>query len=202
MLYLNTLENRDTDETKHKFTICHEKVAGIPNLVELAPSKELLRQWESQELAWEKFREQFMAELRQEFSKGNKSRLKGLTTFSLENDVTLYSPEPPGEQTYRAVLGEVVNRIWERAKRTERVIELARESLVTSDLDAESQQMMEKFAADCEFFAPKYTPPKPRSCLICEHLDTEVYACPKIEEVVIVYDWTDPLWTRNSQQQG
>jgi myosin heavy subunit len=136
MLYLNALENQATNQTGEEFTLCHE---GLRNLVELVPSKQLLRQWESKEIDWEEFRERFKAELRDEYSKeskGEKSRLKGLTTYSLENDVILYSPEPPGEQTYRAVLGEVVNIIWQREQRTERVIDLSLTVVTEQELKA------------------------------------------------------------------
>ena len=113
MLYLNSLENRAASETKNQYAICYESVPGMTNIVELTPSKELLRQWESKIIDWEEFRKGFTAELREEYSKGDKSRLKGLTKYSLENNVTLHSPEPSGEQTYRAILAEVINLIWQ-----------------------------------------------------------------------------------------
>ena len=104
----------------------HEKIPAMQNITELAPSKELLAQWESKEIDWEKFRKQFTDEMRAEY-RNEASRLKGLTKYSLENDVTLHSPEPSGEQTYRAILEEIVNNIWKREGRTDRVINLAAE---------------------------------------------------------------------------
>ena len=96
----------------------------MPNLPELVPSKELFARWESGAIGWEEFREGFTKEMRTEF-KGAKSKLKGLTDYSLANDVTLLSPEPSGEQTYRAILEEIINQIWEREGVTDRVINLA-----------------------------------------------------------------------------
>jgi hypothetical protein len=40
MLYLNTLENQATNQTEEVFTLCHE---GLRNLVELVPSNTISR---------------------------------------------------------------------------------------------------------------------------------------------------------------
>jgi hypothetical protein len=45
----------------------------------------------------------------------------------LENDVTLLSPEPSGEQTYRAILEEIINKIWQKEGVPNQVINLAQE---------------------------------------------------------------------------
>ena len=119
MLYLNSFENVAASTTEQKYVI-----SPMPNLPELVPSKELLAQWESGAIGWEEFREGFTKEMRDEF-KGAKSKLKGLTEYSLENDVTLLSPEPSGEQTYRAILEEIINQIWEKKGLTDYVINLA-----------------------------------------------------------------------------
>ena len=119
MLYLNSFENAAASTTEQKYVI-----SPMPNLPELVPSKELLARWKSGAIGWEEFREGFTKEMRTEF-KGAKSKLKGLTDYSLANDVTLLSPEPSGEQTYRAILEEIINQIWEREGVTDRVINLA-----------------------------------------------------------------------------
>ena len=142
MLYLNSIENVEASPTEKKYAICHEEVPSMSNIPELAPSRELLAQWQSQEISWEKFYEEFMEEMRTEYLNGEMSRLKGLANYSLENDVTLHSPEPNGEQTYRTILEGIINVIWESAERTERVINLARESVEESRLiQADPQQI-------------------------------------------------------------
>jgi uncharacterized protein YeaO (DUF488 family) len=125
MLYLNSIENTEASPTEKKYAICHEEVPSMPNIPELAPSKELLAQWESKEIDWEEFHGQFWTEMRAEYRNGS-SRLRGLTEYGLENAVTLHSPEPSGGQTYRAILEEIINLIWENEGRTDRVINLAR----------------------------------------------------------------------------
>ena len=121
MLYLNSFENAAAIKTEEGYVI-----SPMPNITELVPSKELLAQWQSKKISWEEFREGFIEEMQAEF-KGDKSRLKGLAKHSLENDVTLLSPEPSGEQTYRAILEEIINKIWKKEGRTDHVINLAQE---------------------------------------------------------------------------
>ena len=193
MLYLNSLENQAASKTKNQYAICYESVPGMTNIVELTPSKELLRQWESKIIDWEEFRKRFTAELREEYSKGDKSRLKGLTKYSLENDVTLHSPEPPGEQTYRAILAEVINLIWQRLERTEQVIDLAYE-LVDERLTEADLHQMEEIAANCKSFTPTYPSSPQKSCRVCQHLDQKVFLCPETKRVVIDYKWIEPIW--------
>ena len=135
MLYLNSFENAAAIKTEEGYVI-----SPMPNITELVPSKELLAQWQSKKISWEEFREGFIEEMQAEF-KGDKSRLKGLAKHSLENDVTLLSPEPSGEQTYRAILEEIINKIWKKEGRTDHVINLAQEP---SELQKEIAEKDEK----------------------------------------------------------
>ena len=129
MLYLNSIENAEASPAGKKYAICHEEVPSMLHIPELAPSRGLLAQWESQEISWEEFRELFFEEMRTEYSNGEMSRLKGLQKYCLDNDVTLHSPEPSGEQTYRAILEGIINAIWKSEGRTDRVINLAQEPI-------------------------------------------------------------------------
>jgi uncharacterized protein YeaO (DUF488 family)/uncharacterized coiled-coil protein SlyX len=141
MLYLNSIENVEASPTEKKYAICHEEIPSMLNIPELAPSSELLARWQSQEISWEEFREQFFEEMRTEYSNGEMSRLKGLKKYCLENDVTLHSPEPSGEQAYRTILEGIINAIWKSEGRTDRVINLAREPIEESQLiEGDSQQ--------------------------------------------------------------
>ena len=197
MLYLDSLVSSSGTETAHRYAICHEKVPNMPNIVELAPSETLLDRWQSGAIGWEEFRQHFTEEMRAEYLKGDKSRLKGLAQYSLENDVTLYSPEPPGEQTYRAILGGIVSGIIKQRGVTEGVIDLARESTAEAHLTEQSIQKMAEIAADCEFFAAPSDALRQRSCQICEHLDKQIYVCSKLKKVVIEYEWAEPVWNGN-----
>ena len=67
--------------------------------------------------------------MRAEYRKDEKSRLKRLAKYSLEHDVTLHSPEPSGEQTYRSILEGIINAIWKSEGRTDRVINLAQKPI-------------------------------------------------------------------------
>ena len=142
MLYLDSFENAEASKTDWKFAIC-AICPSMPNIMELVPSKELLAQWQSKEISWEEFHGQFFDEMRDEYSKGEESRLKKLAEYSLENDVALYSPEPSDEHTYRAILEDIINLIWESAERPERVINLAREPVDASQLTEIDQGQME-----------------------------------------------------------
>lgn len=126
MLYLNSIENAEASPTEKKYTICHEEVPPMRNIPELAPSMELLAQWESKEISWEIFRKKFIEEMKTEYLNGEMSRLKGLAKYALANDVTLHSPEPSGERTYRSILEGIINQIWESQGLTKHVINLAR----------------------------------------------------------------------------
>ena len=131
MLYLNSIENAEASPTERKYAICHEEVPLMPNIPELAPSRELLAQWQSNTIDWEEFRERFTDEMRAAYRK-EESRLKGLIKYSLENDVTLHSPEPSGEQTYRAILEGIINVICKSQGQTGHVINLASEPIEDS----------------------------------------------------------------------
>lgn len=69
MLYLNSVENATASKTDKKYAICYEKIPAMQNIAGLAPSKELLAQWESKEIGWKEFRKNFMAEMRVECRK-------------------------------------------------------------------------------------------------------------------------------------
>lgn len=192
MLYLNSVENAAASKTEKKYAICHEKIPAMQNITELAPSKELLAQWESKEIDWEEFREQFTDEMRAQYRNGE-SRLKKLIKYSLENDVTLHSPEPSGEQTYRVILEEIVNNIWKREGRTDRVINLAWEPAEALHLTEADQEQMEQIAVKCEFFSPMQPDNQSKTCRHCTHLDQKIYMCPMTNQVVVHYEWTTPL---------
>ena len=164
----------------------------MQNITELAPSKQLLTQWESKEIGWEEFRRNFMAELRAEY-RTEESQLKTSIQYSLENDITLHSPESSGEQTYRAILEELINQIWQGEGRTNRVINLVGESIETFHLTSENQRQMKQIAAKCEFFSPMRSANRSRTCQHCNHLDQQVYMCPRTNRVVIHYEWTTPV---------
>ena len=192
MLYLNSIENAEDSPTEQKYAICHEEVSSMLNIPELAPSRELLTQWQSSTIAWEEFREQFTDEIRAEYRK-EESQLKKLIKYSLENDVTLHSPEPNGERTYRAILEEIVNNIWQEEGRANRVINIAGEPVEALHLTAENQEQMKQIATKCEFFSPTQPHSQPQTCQHCEHLDQQVYMCPTTNRVVIHYEWTPPI---------
>ncbi len=192
MLYLNSVENAAASKTDKKYAICYEKIPAMQNITELAPSKELLTQWRSREIGWEEFRKNFMAEMRAEYRK-EESKLKHLIQYSLENDITLHSPEPSGEQTYRAILEELINEIWQGEGRTDRVINLVGESVEAFYLTAANHEQMKQIATKCEFFLPMQSRSWARTCLHCDHLDQQVYICPRTNRVVIHYEWTTPV---------
>ena len=198
MLYLNSIENAAASKTDKKYAICYEKIPTMQNITELAPSKELLTQWGSREIGWEEFRENFMAEMRAEYRK-EESRLKHLIQYSLENNITLHSPEPSGEQTYRAILEELINEIWQGEGRTDRVINLVGESVEVFHLTPANQKQMKLIATKCEFFSPTQFGSRSRTCQRCSHLDRQVYMCPRTNRVVIHYEWTAPIPPINSQ---
>ncbi len=185
MLYLDSLENLTQNPTQNRFVICHKDVEGLHKIPELTPSVELLEKWNTQQIEWENFQTAFKAELRQEYNKGDNSRLKGLAKYCVENEVVLYSPEPPGEQTYRAILGEVINAIWKSTGVTIRAVEQD----TGSSLSAAHRHQMENLAHTCEYYQPLGTATLPKSCLHCEHLDTHIYTCEKLSKPVIQYEW-------------
>ena len=193
MLYLDTLENLAQDNTQNLFAISHEAVAGLRHLPELTPAAELLQKWEAKQIGWDEFQRAFKAQLRAEYRQDERSRLKGLAKYCLANEVTLYSPEPAGAQTYRAILAEVINSIWERSGEPTRAIDRAAEPAEESFLAAEHRVQMAEIADKCQFFQAKTVGDSRKSCLRCEHLDARIYTCPKIGKPVIDYKWNPPL---------
>lgn len=190
MLYLDALENQAESDIANKFAICHQKVKGILEIPELAPSLSLLEKWEARTIKWDEFRKRFKAELRKEYGKGDTSLLKRLACYCLQNEVTLYSPEPPGTKTYRAILAEVINAIWEQLGEKKRVIDLAANPQVNNIAFRTHLNEMFEIANRCAHFQPI---PETRlfySCLRCEHIDTRIYACKKLGKPVINYRWS------------
>ncbi len=189
MLYLDALENQRENDTQNKFVISHQKVEGIRVIPELTPSVLLLKKWESRTIEWEQFQQRFKAELRKEYGKGDTSLLKRLSNYCLQNEVTLYSPEPPGEQTYRAILTEVINRIWEQHGEKKRAIDRAAKSKLNNIVFRTYLNEMVETANRCAHFQPIPEIRLFHSCLFCEHLDARIYTCKKLGKPVINYKW-------------
>lgn len=189
MLYLDALENQRENDTQNKFVICHQKVEGIRVIPELTPSVLLLKKWESRTIEWNQFQQRFKAELRKEYGKGDTSLLKRLSNYCLQNEVTLYSPEPPGEQTYRAILTEVINRIWEQRGEKKRAIDRAAKSELNNIVFRTHLSEMVETANRCAHFQPIPEIRLFHSCLFCEHLDARIYTCKKLGKPVINYRW-------------
>ena len=198
MLYLNSVENVAASKTAKKYAICYEKIPAMQNISELAPSKELLTQWESKEIGWDTFRKQFTAEMRAEYRKKG-SQLKKLMEHSLVNDITLHSPESHGKQTYRTILEEIINNIWQREERIDRVLNLAVEPVDAFHLPVADQEQMKQIAAKCEFFSSMQPDNSSKTCQRCTHLDQQVYMCPTTNQVVVHYEWTTPIPLTGSQ---
>lgn len=187
MLYLDTLDNFGENSTQDQFVICHETVKGLRNMLELTPAAELLQKWKEQVLAWKEFQQAFKVQLHEEYDKGEKSQLRHLARYCLENDVVIYSPESSGEQTSRTVLAEVMNSIWERAGETTRVVDKAAEP--TNGLTKIHREAMERAADTCEYFQAPVQNGFRKSCFYCAHLDAQVYSCGKLDKLVIPYEW-------------
>ena len=187
MLYLDTLDNFGEKNTQNQFVICHKSVKGLRNILELTPATELLQKWENKMLAWEEFQQAFKAQLREEYDRGEKSLLRRLANYCLENDVVIYSPESFGKQTYRAVLADVINNIWKRAGETMRVIDKATES--ANGLTKVHRAAMERTADTCKYFQSLAQNQSRKSCFHCAYLDTQVYSCGKLNKLVIPYEW-------------
>lgn len=193
MLYLNSVANVASTKTAKKYAICHQKMPAMRNIPELAPSQELLIQWESKEIGWEAFRKQFTEELRAEYHKKG-SQLKKLMEHSLANDITLHSPEPNDEQTYLAILEAIINEIWQREGRTDRALNLAGESVEAPHLPVTDQEQMQQIAAECASFSSMHSDNSPKTCQRCKHLDQQVFMCPTTDQVVVDYKWATPVW--------
>lgn len=189
MLYLDALENQKENDTHNKFVICHQKIQGIRVIPELTPSVSLLKKWEFRVIAWDQFQLRFKSELRHEYGKGETSRLKRLTNYCLQNEVTLYSPEPPGERTYRAILTEVINTIWKQHGEKKRAIDRAAKSGLNNIVFRTHLSEMVETANRCAHFQPIPETRLFHSCLFCEHLDARIYTCKKLGKPVINYRW-------------
>ena len=198
MLYVNSVDNAAASKTDKRYAICYDRIPAMQNITELAPSKKLLTQWKYREIGWEEFRKQFTDEMRAEYRR-EESRLKKITQDSLEKDVTLHTPESNGEQTYRAVLEEIINSIWQREGRTDRVVNLLEERVETLHLTAENREQMKQIAAKCDFYSPVQLDAPSKTCQHCNHLDQQVYMCPTTNQVVIHYEWTTPILLTDSQ---
>lgn len=192
MLYLNSVENVAASKTAKKYVTCYDTLPTMQNISELAPSKELLARWESKEIGWEAFRKQFTAEMKAEYRKKG-SQLKKLMEHSLTNDITLHSPEPHGQQTYRAILEEIINNIWQREGRIDRVLNLAVEPVDAFHLPVADQEQMKQIAAKCEFFSSMQPGNSSKTCQRCTHLDQQVYMCLTTDQVVVAYEWATPV---------
>ena len=192
MLYLNSVENAAASKIAKKYTICYEKIPAMQNITELVRSKELLAQWETKEIGWKAFRKKITNEMRAEYRK-TKSQLKEVMKNSLVNDIALHSPELASEQTYRAILQQFINDIWQGEGRADHVINLAGESVEGFHLTAANQDQMKQIATKCDFFSPTQLGSRSRTCQHCDHLDQQVYMCLKTDQVVVHYEWTTPV---------
>ncbi len=187
MLYLDTLDNFGEKSTQAQFVICHETVKGLRNILELTPVAELLKRWEAQRITWEEFQQAFKAQLHEEYDNGEKSQLRRLASYCLENDVVIYSPESSGKQTYRGVLAEVINSIWEQTGKATRAVDRTAEP--ANGLTKIHRESMERTADICKYFQGSTQNGFRKSCFYCAYLDAQVYSCGKLEKVVIPYEW-------------
>jgi len=189
MLYLNSLKNSALSNLDNRFAICHTSMQEMPTIPELAPSKSLIALWKAESIEWTEFKDKYLHEMRQEFAH-KPSRLQGVAEYSLENDVTLHSPEPNGQKTYRALLGQIINEIWQNSQQIGQIIDLALAPTVPSKYSLENQKMMQTIARKCDHFsAIKDWSNKPPSCEGCYYLDQQVLACPPTNQVVVNYQW-------------
>lgn len=204
MLYINSISNQKASIGR-KFAICHEKIEGMPNVLELTPSQELLRAYRSKKISFEEFEKRFKQQMRAEYRKP-KNRLKGLAEYSVENDVTLHSPEENSENSYRSILAEIINGIWRSMGVNQTVIDLTipQEMEIPEVERSEIPQIGEKveapeaeslefedIAKECEFFSPKSSEDNHISCILCQHYDSNIYACNKKNILLVDYHWEE-----------
>lgn len=205
MLYLNSIENAEASPIGKKYAICHEEVPFMRNIPELAPSRELLAQWKSKEISWEEFHGQFWTEMRTEYRKGETSQLKELASDGLENDVTLHSPEPGGEQTYRAILEEIINLILESEDRTDRVINLVRAEGPKDNAAHQDRQMFAEVIAaknrETELLIEN-AELKARINLLEEKINTHTESIKLLEEKISYKDGEIRLLTDSTRKRG
>ncbi len=205
MLYLNSIEDSASSRGL-KVAIAREKIPGMQSVPELAPSTELQARFEAGDLSWEEYHEQFLAEMRQEYSKPQ-SRLRRLAQYSLQNDVTLHSSEPYTDGTYRGILREIINGIWSKMGSDQRVEDLAPgppAEKTEAEISEEPQileQILSQVATECEDFTRRDERTRKMTCQYCAHYDPRIYGCPVTERVFIVYEWEEPEKLRNSPEE-
>ena len=189
MLYLNSLENSALSNPDNRFAICRNTTKDMPTIPELAPTEPLYTLWQDKSIAWTEFKDRYLHEMRKEFT--NKlSQLKKIAEYSLKNDVTLHSPEPNGHKTYRSLLGEIIDGIWQKNQQTGQIIDLALAPAVESQHSPENQKLMQTIAEKCDYFsAVKHWSGGPVSCEGCYYLDQQVLVCPPTNRVVVNYQW-------------
>ena len=121
MLYLNSLENSALSNPDNRFAICRNTTKDMPTIPELAPTEPLYTLWQDKSIAWTEFKDRYLHEMRKEFT--NKlSQLKRIAEYSFKNDVTLHSPEPNGPNTYRSLLGEIIDGIWQKINKQDKLL--------------------------------------------------------------------------------
>ncbi|MFQ6040714.1 MAG: DUF488 family protein [Candidatus Poribacteria bacterium] len=212
MLYINSISNQNASIGR-KFAICHEKIPGMPNVLELTPARELLEAYCAQKISFEEFEERFKRQMRAEYRKPQ-NRLKGLAEYSVKNDVTLHSPEENSENSYRRILAEIINGIWRSMGVNQTVIDLtiSQQAETLEVKQPEIPQIMEKaetpeemereikrsaippindIAEECEFFSPQNSENKSVSCVFCQYYDGNIYACNKKNELLVEYHWEE-----------
>ncbi|HIE28450.1 TPA: hypothetical protein EYP66_14315 [Candidatus Poribacteria bacterium] len=212
MLYINSISNQKASIGR-KFAICHEKIEGIPNVLELTPSRELLGAYRSKKISFEEFAERFKRQMRAEYRKPQ-NRLKGLAEYSIKNDVTLHSPEENSEDSYRSILAEIINGIWRSLGINQTVIDLTisreietpeverseipqivEEAEVIEEMEPETRHsnipQINDIAEECEFFSPQNSEDKRVSCILCQYYDGNIYACNKENKLLVDYHWEE-----------
>ena len=191
MLYLNSVANHEASRGI-KVVLARRRQLGMQCVPELTPSEALQSDFEAGKLSWEEYRERFLAEMRQEFSKPQ-SRLKRLAEFSLVSDVTLHSDASHTAGTFREILAEIVNGIWKRRGSELEVIDLAPptsepESVTESPTDPLAAELVET-ASECEHYSPHNGGESTVSCEHCTHYVAKIYACPLRRRLFV-----DPTW--------
>jgi hypothetical protein len=199
MLYINSISNQKASIGR-KFALCHEKIPGIPNVLELMPSQELLRAYRSKKISFEEFEKRFRQQMRAEYKKPQ-NRLKGLAEYSIKSDVTLHSPEEKSDGSYRSILAEIINGIWRSMDINQTVIdltisqemeisEIGEEAEVSEEMEPGAESLeFEDIAKKCEFFSPKSSEDKRFSCTLCQYYDGNIYACNKKNELLVKPHW-------------
>ncbi len=201
MLYINSTSNQKASKGR-KFALCHEAVPGMPNVIELTPERELLERYQSGQITFEEFANLFKQQMRAEY-KNPDNRLEGLAEYSVENDVTLHSPEDSSKNNYRGVFVEIIEGIWRRKGVNQTVIDLSAPFVVEEpEEEIEAADEIEAPQTDalpfadiaqaCEFFSPDDTQDARVSCVLCKYYDDNIYVCTEKGEVLREYHWEEP----------